>query len=505
MEQHWKDRIKDKDYRVNHLYSIKDKNAQKIQFKRTSAQMDFNEKKWTRNIILKSRQLGFTTDEAIDALDDVLWRRNFDCMMLSYDKNSSEDIFDNKVDFAWRNFPEELKERYRVDTNTKNKLKFDFGDGSFSSIAVRSSGRSGTYHRVHVSEFAKICLKTPDKANEVITGTLQAVPIDGRIDIESTAEGEAGHFHDMFWEAWNRGQPTLPTEYKAHFYNWTWDKEEIGKIQVIAILPQEFREYQKVHSLSDIEISYYYLKWLALNKNWNMLRQEFPTTPEEAFEVSLDGTYYESQIAQARNEKRFCRVAYDPLLAVDTFWDIGLNDEMVILFVQRYGKELRLIDCFAYNGEPIPYYLEKLKERGYRYGEHYVPWDAQVKSVTNKKSCIDIAREHGFKFTLVKNMDVLDGINIARMIFPYCWIDTMKCDKLMSALKLYRKEWDKTHGIWRNKPEHDWTSHYADSFRYLAITAHFVYFKEGEKNEKNRQVSEKRRVYKQRIGRLAGR
>ena len=504
MKKTWKEKLKDKDYRVNHLYSIKDKNSQRVQFKRTSAQLDFNKNKWTRNIILKSRQLGFTTDEAIDSLDDVLWKKNFDCMMLSYDKNSSEDIFDNKVDFAWRNIPKELRERFRVDTNTKNKLKFDFGDGSFSSISVRSSGRSGTYHRVHISEFAKICLKTPEKANEVITGTLQAVPIDGRVDIESTAEGEAGHFHDMFWEAWNRGEPTLPTEYKAHFYNWTWDKAEISKIPVIKELPQEFRDYQKLYKLTDQEVSYYYAKWISLNRNWNMLKQEYPTTPQEAFEISLDGTYYETQIVQTRNDQRFCKVSYDPLIPVDTFWDLGLDDENVILFVQRFGKELRIIDCLAYNGEALPYYLEKLKEREYKYGEHYVPWDAQVRNMTNKKSCMDIAKEHGFKFTVVKNMDKLDGINIARSIFAYCWFDTTKCSKLISALKLYRKEWDKTHGVWRNRPEHDWTSHYADAFRYLAITAYFVYFQEGKKNEKSKNSKERRSIRKQRIGRIIG-
>lgn len=239
---------------------------------------------------MKSRQLGISTDEAIDSLDDTLFNPNFDSLIIAHEKQEAIKIFDSKIDFAWSNFPKELKGLWTIDTETRNALKFKFGDGSASSISVATSGRSGTYHRVHISEFGKICKAHPADAKEIIEGTIPAVPLGGRVDIESTAEGDEGAFRNMFWEAHGR-EPTRPIEYKAHFYNWTWDEEEIAAI-IPEQVPSEFREYQKEHSLGDRQITYYYYKFLSLNKDWNTLHQEYPTTPEEAF-VSAGNKLFE--------------------------------------------------------------------------------------------------------------------------------------------------------------------------------------------------------------------
>lgn len=283
-------RLLDKSWRISHLYKITTKDSQLVQFKRNRAQEHFAANRHSRNIILKSRQLGFTTDECIDALDDCLFNRNFQALVLSYDQDSTYKIFADKIRLAWNNFP--LQSAFTVDAERADALRVDFGDKTFSSISVKTSGRSGTYQRVHISEFAKICKEYPDRAREIITGTIPAIPINGRVDIESTAEGEFGYFHDMFWEAWNRDRDPKPTEYKAHFYNWTWDDEEIARISDVPLILKElspdFLAYQQKHSLSDQQICYYYLKYLSLNKSWALLRQEYPTTPEEAFESSGD-------------------------------------------------------------------------------------------------------------------------------------------------------------------------------------------------------------------------
>ncbi len=134
-----KERLKSKEWRLSHLYFIKDKNKNLIQFKRNRAQQHFNENKHLRNIILKSRQLGFSTDEAIDTLDDSLFTRNFDGLLIGQDLETAKDIFANKVDLAWQNF--RLKELYKVNTESARQMKFDYGDGTFSSITVDSSGR----------------------------------------------------------------------------------------------------------------------------------------------------------------------------------------------------------------------------------------------------------------------------------------------------------------------------------------------------------------------------
>ena len=289
----------DKEWRVEHLYKIIDKNLNKITFKKNKAQRHFDENKHTRNIILKSRRIGFTTYEAVDNLDDTLFTRNFASLFIAHTQNDAVEIFDKKVDLAWKNFDPQLATLWKVDNSTANKLKFDLGNNNFSSIVVSNSGRGGTNNRVHCSEYAKLCIKFPGKADEFITGTIPSVPPEGRIDIESTAEGMGGNFYDLFWEAWNRGREPMQLEFKAHFYNWQWDEEEIAKIKVY--IPtgemdesQKFADYQKAHSLTDQEITYYYEKWLSLNKDWEKLHQEYPITPEEAF-IASGNTFFNKE------------------------------------------------------------------------------------------------------------------------------------------------------------------------------------------------------------------
>lgn len=283
-----KDRLKSKEWRVSHLYKIKNKQKELVTFKPNPAQDHFEKNRHTRNIILKSRQLGFTTYESVDTLDDCLFQKNYDGLFIAHTLEDAKDIFDNKIYLAWENWPLKLALDISADQESARKLKIDFGDKSFSSISVSTSGRSGTFSRLHITEFAKLCKTFPDRAKEVIDGSIPAVPTHGRVDIESTAESSEGLFHDMFWAAWDRGEPQFPTQFKAHFYNWQWDPE-VKQTKPIPNLPKDFIEYQQKHNLTDQEISYYYLKYISLgehDRNWATMKKEYPTTPEEAFEGS---------------------------------------------------------------------------------------------------------------------------------------------------------------------------------------------------------------------------
>lgn len=347
-------------------------------FKRNRMQLHFAENHHTRNIFLKSRQLGGTTDEVIDSLDDVLWNKGFKSLIISYDQPSALDIFDSKVKLAWENYPEALRGLYQLDAKRANKFKFDFGDGEYSEILVRNRGRSGTFNRVHISEFAKICQDSRLKAREIVAGTIPAVPAEGRIDIESTAEGEQGEFHDMFWEAWNRGAPSSPLQFKAHFYNWTWDDEEISRVPLLEV-PQEFKEYQKLHKLSDKEISYYYQKYLSLNSNMPMLKQNYPTTPEEAFTYSGAKLFDQEKLAlQAKYELPGDKMndwtiydLYKPShvygLGADVAEGVG-QDSSTISILDFSVKPVRLVAEFSSNTIAPDMFAHEIKRGGNMYG-----------------------------------------------------------------------------------------------------------------------------------------
>lgn len=281
-------RLLDKEWRINNLYTITSKvGGQKIKFKPNAAQQAIfaASKEHKRLLVLKSRQLGATTGINVLFLDDTLFTRNLSAVSLFHNREKAIDAFDNKVRFAWDNINEDLKKSlgWSVDTERANQLTFGFGDKTYSSYSVATSGRSGTFQRVHISEFGPLCAERPLDAKEIITGTFPAVPQDGLIIIETTAAGEVGYFPEM----WNMAVAGK-NGWKTLFLNWRYDTEEIARTPLIELsdLPDEFIQLGVTHNLTHQELSYYYSKFLLLNRDWSLLRQEYPTTAEEAFQGS---------------------------------------------------------------------------------------------------------------------------------------------------------------------------------------------------------------------------
>lgn len=307
--------IHDEEWRLNNLYWIITKKGTKEPFRMNRAQRHFYEKylkgdkPFHRHLILKSRQLGFTTFFDIYILDKILFLPNRDGFIVAHTVQKAAEIFDKKIDYALRNMSPEVKSTYfKLNRNSARAIQavIDYGPekGSTSTIKVGTSPRGETIHYLHVSEFAKMSKLYPQNAKEVIIGGFPAVPQTGFIFIESTAEGMAGEFYNMFQEGWKNLPTMTPTksmsEYIAHFYNWTWDDEAMSQIhEIIPIVEMEeceipWAQYQVEHDLSDLEMTYYYMKWKNLNKDIQMLRQEYPTTPEEAF-VNSGEMYFPTQ------------------------------------------------------------------------------------------------------------------------------------------------------------------------------------------------------------------
>jgi hypothetical protein len=309
--------IRDKRWRMDNLFFIITKDGSKEVFKMNRAQRHFFDnylcvpKPYHRHIILKSRQLGFTTFIDLFILDSILFEPNKEGIVIAHKVQDATEIFDKKIEFAIRNMAEEVKDAFfKINQRSSRKIQIvlDYGPekGSTSSIAVSVSGRSGTYHYVHISEFAKLCAQFPKRAEEVERGTFPTVPFDGYIFIESTAEGMAGRFYEMFQQNWLNRDTITPqlsqVQFLPHFYNWQYDDMEMKKIyepvpvKDMDVCEIDWASYQIEHGLSDIEITYYYMKWLQFGgKNSpdaiKSLMQEYPTTQEEAF-LSTGQAYF---------------------------------------------------------------------------------------------------------------------------------------------------------------------------------------------------------------------
>ena len=189
-----------------------------------------------------------------------------------------------------------------------------------------------------------------------------------------------------------------------------------------------------------------------------------------SFEASLVGAYYSKQMEKAETEGRICQVAYDPKLPVETAWDIGWNDATSIIFFQRHFTEIRIIDFYENSGEGLPHYVRVMREKEYIYGAANFPHDLSVTEWASGKSRVEVARGLGLKVRIVPHHEVMDGIEQCRNILPRCIFNGSKCGKLITALKAYRKEYDEERKVFKEKPVHDFSSHAADSFRYLCWT-----------------------------------
>jgi hypothetical protein len=200
-----------------------------------------------------------------------------------------------------------------------------------------------------------------------------------------------------------------------------------------------------------------------------MTEDEYQQEWECSFDASVRGAVYTKEIAAARNDGRVRAVPYDPMLPVHTAWDLGVGDSTAIWFCQQIGAELRIIDFYEASGEGLQFYANVLDRRGYKYGRHLVPHDAKVKEFGTGKTRVEAARSLGLKFEVVPMHRLEDGINAARMTFPRCYFDEIKCQPGLDALQNYRWDFNQRLDEYKPTPVHDWASHAADAWRYLCM------------------------------------
>jgi len=193
------------------------------------------------------------------------------------------------------------------------------------------------------------------------------------------------------------------------------------------------------------------------------------------FESAILGAYFGKEMRQLTDDGRIREVEYDPLFPVHTAWDLGYSDDTAIWFFQVVHGEIRCLDYHSSNGQPVAFYAgiiqAREKERGYVYGTHWLPHDARAKTLSSNRSVIE---QLGDKIPLksikiTPNLKLQDGIQASRLALTRTWFDH-KCADGIECLRQYQREYDEDKKVFRDKPRHDWTSHGADAFRYLALT-----------------------------------
>lgn len=185
------------------------------------------------------------------------------------------------------------------------------------------------------------------------------------------------------------------------------------------------------------------------------------------------GSYYGQLLLRAQKDGRIRNVPVEPRLLVHTAWDLGMSDSTCIWFFQHLPVgdvgEYRIIDYYEASGEALDHYASVLHAKGYSYGTHIAPHDIRVRELGTGKSRLEVARSLGVRFDIAPDIPVNDGINAVRTILPCCYFDQTRCEQGLQSLWGYQREWDDVRQTFKDKPLHDWASHAADSFRYLAL------------------------------------
>jgi len=454
-----------------------------IPFIPNRAQRRFLARMWTRNIILKARQLGYTTLIAIIWLDHALFNPDQRCGIIAQDREKAEVIFRDKVKFAYDRLPDEIRAQCPLARDSANELLFAHNN---SSIRVGTSMRSGTIHRLHVSEFGKIGAEHPDKAREVITGSLPAVPLDGIIVIESTSEGQSGEFFNMTKRARaladDKDRVLTARDYRFTFSAWHDNPEYEVSPQGVIITAKDHEYFDGVEAKQGTKLTIGQRAWYCstcatdFSGNVEMMWQEYPSTPDEAFQQSTEGTYYAVQLAAARRSGRIGRVPLVSHVPVNTYWDIGARDGAAIWLHQKIGAEHRFVGFDEGWDETFGYFVSRLQARGLVWGTHFLPHDAEHKRQqgTVNESPKEMLEKlaPGWKFEIVPRIDnKITGIQQTRDMFSQAYFDETECAAGLAHLASYRKEWDKRLGCWKVEPKHNTDSEAADAFRQWGQSA----------------------------------
>lgn len=271
-------------------------------------------------------------------------------------------------------------------------------------------------------------------------------------------------------EAWTKLIPTLREDVSETWLCWNPESKH-------SATHRRFRESRPDPLVKIVELNWRDNPWFpaVLERQRQRDRRDRPEQYdwvwEGGFREVFEGAYYAKELNDAKEDGRITTVDADPALPVHTAFDLGIGDSTAIWFFQVVGNEIRVLDHYEAHGQALPHYAQivEAKRRGYKAGDDFVPHDAKVRELGTGRTRVETMRGLGLSPRLVPNHKVEDGINAVRETLPRCWFAEDRCDYGLDALRQYRAEKVEDKGVFRDKPLHDWTSHSADAFRYLAM------------------------------------
>ncbi|HEC26702.1 MAG TPA: hypothetical protein ENI67_04750 [Gammaproteobacteria bacterium] len=470
-------------WRLNNLYTIIDKEGNRIIMKMNDSQhivyaASLNH---PRLIILKSRQQGISTFWLISFLDDLLFYPDLNAGLMAQGLPEASMLL-KRVKLAWNAFSPELTAMLSLTLSRDNTAELEFSNNS--TMFIRTSFRSAVLQRLHISEFGKIAKENPKRAQETKTGTLQTISPKNIAIVESTAE-EDNEFKRMWDNAVlaSERKSYAPKDFMPIFLPWVNDPDCWSDINE-NYSAKEIEYFSSIETILNITLKKQQKNfWVSQYREiGDLIYQEYPATPQEAFMKVNDGSYYGISFSKLVS---IIPDLYDPNLDTFVSMDLGIDDYFVLLYFQRWRDEWRIIDEYYDSGNDLAFYVNKIRSTGYNVKTIFAPHDIRVRELATGKSRLSTLRELGATSVIaLKKSPVEEGINKVRSIFPLLSIDP-KCSYIIKGFKYYSKEWDPKREMWKNVPSHDKWSHGMDAVRAMAMSPTECISTSRKKLEKN--------------------
>lgn len=502
------DFLSDPERRLNSLYWILDKDGKMRRFSMNWAQLELHRTKHKRNLILKVRQLGISTYVAIFTLDSCLFTPNFQAAIVD---KKIDDACDKiaKINFAYQNLdylppdptPQDI-ELAKIGRLIKDYFGQSKPDGTIkdaeakraemrftngSRIQASTSARSRTLQLLHVSELGYISVHEPLRAKEIVSGSFNSVGKDCLIFAESTHEGgKYGKNYELVMSSMaNNGKTLTPLDFKFYFFPWWKHPEYVLSRPEPSESPDDAAYFETIEQQCGITLTPEQREWYATMQRTQglLMRQEYPSTPEEAINPIPDGTIYSAQLMRLRERGHYAaRFEHDPCRPIYTTWDLGIADYMSIWWLQPDGAGKWLVlDCYTANGKPIAHYIDILREHDARFARCALcvtPHDGGRRDL-NLQSFDDSLRAAGYAVTRIpRTSNLWLSIDNTRQLLDTCIFhdrcsQPTDCDGRpilsgMDALSNYRLAPPGAHGNLGTQPLHDECSHAADALRTFA-------------------------------------
>lgn len=440
----------DQRWRLQNLYKIQTREGPVETFCMSKMQTSMYANRWYRNAILKVRQIGSSTLWCLVILDSCLFCPEPVRGGIIAQTNPDAAGLLAKCVFAFDSMDAEVKEAFglRLTKRTERHLKFANG----SSIQAGITMRSGTVDFLLVSELGKLAAHFPNKAKEVINGSIPAIPDDGVVVVESTAEGHDGRFFDMIETAGeiadNPSRALGRADFNLHFFAW-WDNPAYRTEDPFEITEEDDSYFERLR-LRGIELTINQRWWWARNKRLygDAMCQEYPSYREEAFQVGGKGLFLaKSMVDLEEKGGHIGDMHYNPDLPVVTSWDLGTN---TAIWIYQYWSPTHRVYLHYLEGEggDFGYWkgeLDKLSDaHGYRYAAHLFPWDGDhVKGMTGTmKAFAELAGLENVE--TVPMQPHKDQVRLACMMMSSSFFDLKGTLKGRKRIMGYRRRYDNT-------------------------------------------------------------